>query len=737
MSIYPPTGTLEIKNATLKIPVVDLQYTSNTAKLEANSNVVTEFSRSKKLIKYPRVLLTSAALNSAYENGYRVTFSSENTSYRAYHPFSRDENSAVGWYSGSGTAGVPYDGTGGLYGTSGTARLAAETERGEWLGLELPVAIKLERLRMVSQSYSTVVNTIDDFIVYAKKQSGDTWTNIGTFTGIAPLQTSADGAMFDVNVVEYYKFFAIVATKRYTAAADSGVSIRVLEYFGVPEYDPDADGTDVTLKSLANVPNTDWLEIYYDAKDLEDGAVTNPISGLGGTTNGGTAVGDTQVSNGAFVFDGSGDYIYNSQSGYTSRVVYTGCAWIKKASKTNGCIFQFGNGSNNSGIGLFSFGSPTETKTMRAFVYGGAAADYKEDVPLNEWFHVVAVISDKKATLYLNGVVAATDTGSYTITIPSTPYLSLGVQTNSSNTPISSTYFDGSIANFRLFNRNLTADEVYQLYAYQKEYFGHSTNNLTLKAGRLGIGTSEPRAALDVRGGGRVKPYGDLLDVHGAIRVTGESPDFLRIRLGNYFSVGEATGLAVPETLEAGRPLTDNPRAGSAIIEYTGGESTTTNEGAHIWLNGDTIGIMNTGDRGTLHWYDSDHPSDHTTSGRHWQISTSGGITNSSDLTLKNNIRYFDDEYNTSDSMLKYSQIKFCKYNWKKELKDPSRVKEDFYGVIAQEIEPLFPEMIQADAAGLKMLKQERLQYISYHMIANLIQKNADLEARISALENA
>ena len=87
--------------------------------------------------------------------------------------------------------------------------------------------------------------------------------------------------------------------------------------------------------------------------------------------------------------------------------------------------------------------------------------------------------------------------------------------------------------------------------------------------------------------------------------------------------------------------------------------------------------------------------------------------------------------------MLNYSQIKFCKYNWKKELKDPSGVKEDFYGVIAQEIEPLFPEMIETDEAGLKMIKQGRLQYISYHMIANLIQKNASLEARILALENA
>jgi hypothetical protein len=58
----------------------------------------------------------------------------------------------------------------------------------------------------------------------------------------------------------------------------------------------------------------------------------------------------------------------------------------------------------------------------------------------------------------------------------------------------------GKIANFRLFNRALTSDEIYQLYAYQKEDFGHSTNNMTLKAGRLGIGTSEPRGALDVRG---------------------------------------------------------------------------------------------------------------------------------------------------------------------------------------------------------------------------------------------
>ncbi len=229
----------------------------------------------------------------------------------------------------------------------------------------------------------------------------------------------------------------------------------------------------------------------------------------------------------------------------------------------------------------------------------------------------------------------------------------------------------------------------------------------------VGIGTDSPN---------------DTLDVNGTIRITGGSPDYLRIRLSNTFSVGEATNDSVPGVVGNNFPN------GSAIIEYTGGQSTINNEGAYIWLNGDTIGIMNTGDTNTFHWYDSDtFPS--ANSGQHWYISTSGSITNSSDLTLKNNIRYFDDEYDISNSKHKYSQIKFCKYNWKKELKDPSGVKEDFYGIIAQEIEPLFPEMIETDEGGLKMIKQERLQYISYYMIANLIQENDILKAEFTSLK--
>ena len=61
--------------------------------------------------------------------------------------------------------------------------------------------------------------------------------------------------------------------------------------------------------------------------------------------------------------------------------------------------------------------------------------------------------------------------------------------------------FVGKIANFRLFNRALSGDEIWQLYAYQKDYFQVSPDVVTFKGGRLGIGTEEPRAVLDVRGG--------------------------------------------------------------------------------------------------------------------------------------------------------------------------------------------------------------------------------------------
>ena len=137
------------------------------------------------------------------------------------------------------------------------------------------------------------------------------------------------------------------------------------------------------------------------------------------------------------------------------------------------------------------------------------------------------------------------------------------------------------------------------------------------------------------------------------------------------------------------------------------------------------------GDNQTWSWRDEDSYS----AGYTWYITTSGSITTGSDIRLKENIRYFNDEYEISKIREKYSQIKFCKYNWKKALKGTS-VKQDFYGIIAQELEMLFPDMIEMYGnTDRRLLNQERLKYISYYIIQDLILENEKLKNEISEMK--
>ena len=94
---------------------VNMLHTSNTASIKLNSNVVAEFPRSKKLIKYPRVALTA---NSS--GGYVASANSEYTDGTNYHAFRVFNNrgvnvpyvAGVGWES----ANTPTFGDNGLWG---------------------------------------------------------------------------------------------------------------------------------------------------------------------------------------------------------------------------------------------------------------------------------------------------------------------------------------------------------------------------------------------------------------------------------------------------------------------------------------------------------------------------------------------------------------------------------------------------------------------------------------------
>ena len=495
---------------------IECDHDANVASIQLNSNVVTEFSRSKKLIKYPRV-----ALNSASQDSYVVTSSTDaydNTYFHRYDPFRPFvSGSANGWHTGpphTSTANSwdqTFDTSGynkniTSYGSGGYAGTSIAGIESEWLKLELPHKIVLSHF-FYQHRDGEIVNyhqAPKDFRILGSNDDVN-WDTIKTFTGQA---SHPEGQTLTAEATKGYKYLAFVVTATQTPTGTSHLSLKNLEYYGVPEYDPEAYGTDVTVKSVANVPNTDWLEVYYDAKNYTSGVVqdlsTNSFNGT--LTNGASYNNSDGIDK--FVFDaGTNQYMTTTTNISGSAFIHTTSMWVKFVevstdSNNQHYLFMLGTFGSNS-IGMYYSANQGIRVSPTGF-------DYRTQYhPVaGRWFHVSYTYAggahgtaavNTTVKFYINGQqwnIPAYYGNTTTVTLPSSSVLQINGSAGNNNT-----LMDMEVANFRLFNRALTSDEIYQLYAYQKEYFGHGDLSMTLKAGRLGIGTSEPRAALDVRGG--------------------------------------------------------------------------------------------------------------------------------------------------------------------------------------------------------------------------------------------
>jgi hypothetical protein len=412
-----------------------------------------------------------------------------------------------GLWGGSNASGAP---------TSSSANTTMTLENGntiygEWLQIQLPTKIRLEYVNflILSGSAHAMAHRAPRAGYVLGSNNGTNWTTLKNWSGIVYDTWTAyydKFYKFDIDKeVDNYQYFRFVWTETASGSGNSlsrYASCQELEFWGVPEYDPEAHGTDVTVKSYPNVPNTDWLEVYYDAKDLT--SISGTIADLSGKSVTGSLNGDVSIDTlndvKSFSFDGSGDYIKGNLTN-TGDFDFTVSLWLKKnTSGTVGMLWNLG-GSGGSG-------NPEDSVALEVgaddrlgyFIFSGAEgaiSNFGVDY-LNKWVHIVATRTGIDLKIYLDGVdqnlsVSGTDT----LQLAANTEFTIGARGTGAlgNNPL-----NGSIANFRIFNRVLTTDEIYQLYAYQKEYFGHGDLSMTLKAGRLGIGTSEPRAMLDVRG---------------------------------------------------------------------------------------------------------------------------------------------------------------------------------------------------------------------------------------------
>ena len=544
-----PTSNLHVVGNTRLEGDINMLHTANTASIKLNSNVVTEFPRSKKLIKYPRVALTSDAETGSGYQGYFVSSSSDYnadyTSYKAFNAKYGYSTSVDIWYCLDYPNPEVYSGTDYAFnpshGGTATPDLFTGAVQGEWLKIQLPDKIALDHYILTGSSgenefprdwtvYGSVNGTNWDLIDSRVSQIfGDGTGGGGTATGkIKTFQ-------LDTLTNEYF-YFAFVFT-RGSVNRTQYIGVGEIELYGVPEYDPEAHGTDVVVKSEANVPNTDWLKVYYDAKDLTN--ISSPISDLSGNSVNGAVNGNINVSDRAFVFDGVGDTITGTVPGVSGDYAHTVTMWIKfddiHADDSGDTFFEMGTRSGNNMIGLYAHPNKFH------YYFFNNDHHYNYTVTNGVWYHVTATYSGgdsvKGRKLYINGTaIRRTATGSGgTYTLANGNFTLGGLMTGHS---FGDTYsFKGSIANFRFFDRALSSDEIGQLYTYQKEEFGHSTNSLTLKGGRLGIGTSEPRAMLDVRG-----------DMYGPGIIQVQSTTFDGITSGSSISFTTLSGLTTSIT---------------------------------------------------------------------------------------------------------------------------------------------------------------------------------------------
>ena len=204
------------------------------------------------------------------------------------------------------------------------------------------------------------------------------------------------------------------------------------------------------------IETTDGLVLHLDAGNTRSypgsGNTVYDLSGFGNTsalTNGPTY---NSSNLGAFVLDGSNDYILvNSQANILSKTAYTKIAfiYISNFSTVNNII----SGGFSGQHAFWMFG----TDKLNAGHNGawntvvGATS-----LSLNTWYFAAVTYSDSTGwKLYLNG--REDGTSATTTTFTGNQEIVIGAYSSGNN-------FTGRISNIQVYNRALTATEIFQNY---------------------------------------------------------------------------------------------------------------------------------------------------------------------------------------------------------------------------------------------------------------------------------
>ena len=181
---------------------------------------------------------------------------------------------------------------------------------------------------------------------------------------------------------------------------------------------------------------------------------------------------------GGLSFDGENDYV-DINSAVISGTPFTLCTWYNMSASNGGTTpVWVGSTANDTNNYQFEIDS---SSLIRFHTSGDTNADYTFSSSLNTWYHVCGVVSGSVKILYFNGQNVANGTFANN-TVNRT---AIGRK----STPTPSGYFTGKIDEVRIYDRALSATEIYNLYKGSKATVVNKTNKTKITNGLVGYWT--------------------------------------------------------------------------------------------------------------------------------------------------------------------------------------------------------------------------------------------------------
>ena len=522
VGVDTPTSNLHIVGKTSLQGDLNLVQVSNVANVTVNSNVVAEYTgpHDRPLRKYPEVALTADAETVPGYKGYKVTDSESYTitysPWRAFDKIHTDATGQTAWYTRNtlGTYNPNYNRTPAV--NLGTASGGTTTEDGEYLTLEIPNKICLKSY--ILHGPNQEAEFPQDWTIYGSID-GITWTSIDSQTGqiigsgISTTSGSAVGISktYHITNTTYYNYYAIVITK---AGATYYCGFQGWELCG---HEEGSGSLDTTLKSVYNVPATTGtqLEVYYDGQDFSG----TPTSITDRSPNTITATAnnitiDTTYKSFEITSSPKSNIIADNVSFVSGDEAHTYALWVRlKNSQQRNLLIDYrpdggtSTTGNAAGVLIYDYNQRIQ------FFHQSADVETRYTFTTNVWYHIICSYSGGgnntvNSKIYINGdeqtnTYVPSGFSTSTLTLPTTGKLTIGDYLYASGYGMG----DGNIASVRLYSKALNADQVKELYDYQKDYFLGSKSQLTLYKGHLGVGVTEPSGQLELAGDGRLQEY--------------------------------------------------------------------------------------------------------------------------------------------------------------------------------------------------------------------------------------